>query len=99
MDLFIVHDDGREQLVASGLDAGDVGEIEEWWRYTKPFGHGIKIVVKQDLYPVAGLTATGTESGPAVEAAPPKSMLADGARSSRNQLQRELRGTRASGPV
>jgi len=68
MDIFTVQDDGSEQLLASGLDPGEVGELEEWWRYTKPFGPGIKIVVRLDLLTVAALSTSGTEPGPGLQA-------------------------------
>ena len=61
MDVFAVQEDGSEQLLASGLDTGKAHELEEWWRYTKPFGPGVKIVVRSHLQAVAGWSTTGTE--------------------------------------
>ncbi len=61
MDVLIVRPDGSEQLIASGLSAGEVGELEDWWRYTKPFGPDIKIVVRPNLHRSTGLRTTGTE--------------------------------------
>ena len=70
MDVFAVHQDGREQLLASGLDSGKAGELGDWWRYTKPFGPGVKIVVRSNLQDVVGWSTAGTQLGPpaAVEA-------------------------------
>ena len=46
MDLVEARSDGNEQLLASGLTPGEVDEVLDWWRYTKPFGPNVKIVVR-----------------------------------------------------
>jgi hypothetical protein len=61
MEVIAVQEDGSEQLLASDVDSRNAGELEEWWRYTKPFGPGVKIVVRSNLQAVAGWSTTGTE--------------------------------------
>jgi hypothetical protein len=63
MDVFAVRDDGCEQILASGLDASDLSELQEWWRYTKPFGSGVTIVVRADSQTIASFNTAGTEPG------------------------------------
>ncbi len=67
MDVYKVHDDGSEHLLASGLNANEVLDLEEWWRYTTPLGPSIKIVVRP-MFQVAGLTVVGTEPTSGIEA-------------------------------
>jgi hypothetical protein len=72
MDVFAVQDDGSEQLLAAGLDAKEVWELEEWWCYTKPFGSGIKVMVRPDCRTIPAFRTAGTEPGLAVEAPHPE---------------------------
>ena len=67
MDVFTLQDDGSERLLATGLDSSEVIELQEQWRYTKPFGSGIKIVVRADVQTLFGFRTTGTETGVADE--------------------------------
>jgi hypothetical protein len=67
IDVFTVRDDGCEQLLASGLGARELADLQDWWRYTKPFGSGVKIVVRADSRTIAGFSTAGTEPGLAAE--------------------------------
>jgi hypothetical protein len=66
IDVFAVRDDGSE-LLASGLDPKELDDLQDWWRYTKPFGSGVKIVVRMDSQTIGVFSTTGTESGLAAE--------------------------------
>jgi hypothetical protein len=68
VDVIAVRDDGCEQLLASGLDAKELDDLQDWWRYTKPFGAGVKIVVRADSRTIAGFNTAGTQPGLAAEA-------------------------------
>jgi len=68
MDVFAKQDDGREQLLASGLDAKEILEMQEQWRYTKPFGSSIKIIFRGDYQPIFGFSTTGTDTAVAADA-------------------------------
>ena len=46
MDVFRVRSDGAEELLASELSAEEVDALREWFCYTKPLGHGMKIAVR-----------------------------------------------------
>jgi len=70
-----MQDDGSEQLLATGLSVTEVDELQEWWRYTKPFGSDIKIVVRTDFEKTASLISTGTELGLAVAVRHPEIFL------------------------
>lgn len=61
MDLFEVRSDGNEQLLAAGLTPGEVDEFLDWWRYTKPMGPSVKIIVREDSGNVIGLSTAGTD--------------------------------------
>jgi hypothetical protein len=63
MDLIEARSDGNEHLLASGLTPGEVAEILEWWRYTKPFGPNVKIVVRELSGNGFGVSTTGTTVG------------------------------------
>jgi hypothetical protein len=63
MDVFALQDDGSERLLATDLDPSEVIELQEHWRYTKPFGYGIKIVVRANVQTLFGFRTTGTETG------------------------------------
>ena len=60
MDLVETRPDGNEHLLASGLTAGEVNEVLDWWRYTKPFGPSVKIVVREHSGAAAGVSTAGT---------------------------------------
>ncbi len=75
IDVFAVRDDGGEQKLASGLDARDLGELQEWWCYTKPFGSGVTIVVRADSQTIASFNTAGMEPGLAAEEHDPKVFL------------------------
>jgi hypothetical protein len=60
MDLIETRSDGDERLLASGLTPGEVGEVLEWWRYTKPFGPNVRIVVREHSDGGFGVNTTGT---------------------------------------
>jgi hypothetical protein len=64
MDLIEVQSDGNEHLLASGLTPREIREILDWWRYTKPFGPEVKIVVREQTANAFCLTATGTDVEP-----------------------------------
>ena len=64
MDLLEMRADGNEQMLASGLTPGEVDELLDWWRYTKPLGSGVKIVVKDRTGSSLGVSTTGTDPDP-----------------------------------
>jgi len=66
MDVFILQHDGIEQLLASGLDAGEVVELQEQWRYTKPFGSGVKFLVREQRQTIVSFSTSGTMPASAV---------------------------------
>jgi hypothetical protein len=63
MDLIETRSDGNERLLASGLTPGEVDEVLDWWRYTKPFGPNIKILVREHSGSTFGVSTTGTAAG------------------------------------
>jgi hypothetical protein len=63
MDLIEVRSDGNERLIASDLTPGEVDEVLDWWRYTKPFGANAKIVVRENSNNAFCVSTTGTASG------------------------------------
>ena len=67
MDVFILQHDGSERLLATDLDLGQLIELKEQWRYTKPFGSDIKIVVRAEIQAIFGFRTTGTDPGVAHE--------------------------------
>ena len=67
IDVFAVRDDGCERLLASGLNAREYDDLRDWWRYTKPFGSGIKIVARENSQTIADFNTSGTEPGFAAE--------------------------------
>jgi len=69
MDLVEARSDGNEQLLASGLTPTEAVEVLDWWRYTKPFGPSVRIVVREDAGSIVGVSTTGTY----VEPIPPSS--------------------------
>jgi hypothetical protein len=46
MDVFKVASDGGEELLASGLSSKEIADLRDWFCYTKPLGHGMKIAVR-----------------------------------------------------
>ena len=68
MDLIEVRSDGGVQLLASGLTPGEADQVLDWWRYTKPFGPNVRIVVSA-AGSAFGVTTTGTDA----ETIPPRS--------------------------
>jgi hypothetical protein len=46
MDVFSVHPDKSEEVLASGLDTQWVEELHDWFCYTKPISHDLKIVAR-----------------------------------------------------
>jgi hypothetical protein len=64
MDLVEARSDGNEQLLASGLTPTEAVEVLDWWRYTKPFGPSVRIVVRADAGSIAGVSTTGTYAEP-----------------------------------
>jgi hypothetical protein len=66
MDLIEVRSDGHEHLLASGLTACEMNEVLDWWRYAKPFGPDVKIVVRNQTGNAFCLSATGTDVEPAL---------------------------------
>jgi hypothetical protein len=62
MDLFEVRSDGNEQLLAGGLTPGEVDEFLDWWRYTKPLGPSVKIMVREDSGNAIGLSTAGMDA-------------------------------------
>jgi len=63
MDVVKVEADGTEQVLASGLTPGEVGEVLEWWRYTKPFGPSTSIVVREQALTAFRMSTKGTTLG------------------------------------
>ena len=64
MDLVEARSDGEEQLLVSGATPGQVDEALDWWRYTKPLGPTVRIVVKEQNWTTLRLSTTGTEVEP-----------------------------------
>ena len=60
MDVFEIETDGNERLLASGLTPGEVGEVLEWWCYTKPLGPGRKIIVREHAQTTLRMNTNGT---------------------------------------
>jgi hypothetical protein len=60
MDLFETRSDGSEQVLAKGLTPSEVDDLLNWWRYTKPIGPSVKIVVRNHPGSSFGLSTTGT---------------------------------------
>jgi len=60
MDLVETRPDGSEFLLASGLSAGEANEVLDWWRYTKPFGPSVRIVVRELSGGAVGVSTAGT---------------------------------------
>ena len=60
MDLVEVRSDGCENLLASGLTASEVNEVLDWWRYTKPFGPSVRIVIREHPGGAVGVSTAGT---------------------------------------
>jgi hypothetical protein len=67
VDAFTVRYDGSEEFLAGGLDTREVRELQEWWRFTKPLGPGVRIVIRAESQIVATFSTSGTEPGQAVE--------------------------------
>jgi len=63
MEVFKIQPDGSEELVASGLNSQEVGELRDWFSYTTPVGPGIQIVVRSEMDLVLGLVTGGTQPG------------------------------------
>ena len=61
MDLIEVLSNGNEQLLAAGLTPGEVDEVLDWWRYTKPLGSGVKTLVRENSGVAFRLTTAGAE--------------------------------------
>jgi len=61
MDVIETWSDGNEHLLASGLTVGEVNEVLDWWRYTKPFGPSVKIVVREHSESTVRVCTTGTD--------------------------------------
>jgi hypothetical protein len=64
MNLVEARSDGNEQLLASGLTPGEVDQALDWWRYTKPIGLTVKVLVKEDTWNTLGVSTTGTDLEP-----------------------------------
>jgi hypothetical protein len=67
VDIFRVHRDGSEDLLASGLPPAELDGLREWFCYTKPLGCDVRIEIRPSA---AGgcafsLLAAGTEPEPA----------------------------------
>jgi hypothetical protein len=61
MDLIETWSDGNEHLLASGLTVCEVNEVLDWWRYTKPIGPSVKILVREHSESAVRVTTTGTD--------------------------------------
>jgi hypothetical protein len=75
VDVFAVRDDGSQQLLASGLNTKELVDLQHWWRYTKPLGFDVRIIVRAaDSLPIIGFSTTGTEPALAAEVPCPRSL-------------------------
>ena len=74
MDLIEARSDGNEQLLASGLAPDEADDVLDWWRYTKPFGPSVKVVVKEDTWSALGVCTTGTDAEVTLPLPPPPSV-------------------------
>ena len=61
MDVYKIHTDGTEELLAAGLSAAEVAELREWFSYTKPLGHSFTIVARQSSDVLFSLACSGSE--------------------------------------
>ena len=60
MDLIEERRDGSEHVLATDLTPGEVDGILNWWRYTKPIGPNVKLLVRDDCGGIVCVCATGT---------------------------------------
>ena len=67
MDAFKVRSDGREELLASGLNSPDLEDLRDWFCYTKPLDGSMRIVVRDEAEAAVrfSVVAVGHVAGPA----------------------------------
>jgi len=64
MEVFRVRSDGAEELLKSGLSSAESDELRDWFRYTKPMEHHMKILARgapegDSAFSVAGSSVRG----------------------------------------
>ena len=62
-EIYLVPPDGKEILLLSSSNPGDIEELRMWCCYAKPIGHGVRIRVKEDSGAILCVTAAGTKLG------------------------------------
>ena len=60
-EIYLVPPDGKEILLFSNPDPGDIEELRMWCCYAKPIGHSVRIRVQEDSGARFCLTAVGTK--------------------------------------
>ena len=61
MQVFEVFEDGDERFLGHVLTQSELNEILDWWRYTKPFGPNVRIVVRDRARNALTVTSAGTD--------------------------------------
>jgi len=62
MEIYRVHADGKEELLASELDRAEVDQLREWFSYTKPLGLTDKIMARQSCEVLFCISSAGAEA-------------------------------------
>ncbi len=70
MDIYTVRNDGREDLLCSGMDSADVPDFLEWFSYTKPLGPSTKIVIRASSTLIRAVTSAGFDNEPVARTQP-----------------------------
>jgi hypothetical protein len=60
-EIYLVPPDGKEILLFSNPDPGDIEELRMWCCYAKPIGHSVRIRVQEDSGARLCVTAAGTK--------------------------------------
>jgi hypothetical protein len=62
MEILRVRSDGGEELLTSGLSSAESEELRDWFRYTKPMDHSMRILVRGAPDGDSAFSVTGSES-------------------------------------
>ncbi len=62
MEVFKVRSDGSEELLAWGLSSAQSEDLRDWFRYTKPLDHSMKILVRGAPGGDSAFSVAGDES-------------------------------------
>lgn len=88
VNIFRVQHDGREDLVASGIQPAEVDGLLEWFCYTKPIGRAMRIEVRPTSAGDSAFSvlAAGTEPEPSESECAKPAVFAAIGNSERKQL-------------